>query len=389
MPQLMFEPGRLLKQAADALSGNGAAVLTVNSDGRFAPLLTYRAHGDWANGDWCADDLPQAAAERALKASDPAHGAVLAEGGGLQASCFAVPLEVDADLLGVLVVTGLGARAPSAASCANRLGPLIEAIALMADRQCLLAELDKREQEVSALARQLQVYAADFRSTYTRERARSRQAAKALSDAQQNSLETLEALAGAVEARDRCSTGHVQRATQYAKMLTGLVGPQYAKDRQLEYGFLLHDIGKLNLPEKLLAKTGPLSHSERAQMQQHPVLGLAVLEKLEFLDGARAIVHSHHERWDGHGYPEGLHGTEIPFGARVFALCDAFDAMTSDRPYRSALSTGEALEQLRAGAGAQFWPEGAEAFLSLPRDELEVVRSLGKEGEAQRNELGR
>jgi HD-GYP domain-containing protein (c-di-GMP phosphodiesterase class II) len=371
----MGGPRQLLEQAAGALSARGAAVLTVNSAGRFAAVFSYSAKGDWD-----VDALPEDVAEQALKADDLTQGTVVTHGPGPEERHFAMPLEVGPDLLGVLVVAGLEGPAPSAAHCRQRLGPLVEAVALAAERACLLDELDKREEEVAALTGQLQIYAADFRTTYARERARSSQAAKALTEAQQTSLAAFEALAGAVESRDRCSTGHVRRVVRYATMLTELVAPQHAMDPQFKYGFLLHDIGKLNLPEELLAKSAPLDTAERALVQRHPVMGSTILEKVKFLGGAKEIVHSHHERWDGNGYPEGLRGSQIPCGARIFALCDAFDAMTNDRPYRAAVPTAEALGRLRSGAGAQFWPEAAEAFLSIPQDELEMVRGEGKDG---------
>jgi HD-GYP domain-containing protein (c-di-GMP phosphodiesterase class II) len=136
----------------------------------------------------------------------------------------------------------------------------------------------------------------------------------------------------------------------------------------------LHDVGKLSVPDVVLTKAGPLTEGEWELMRQHPESGRSILADIPFLAGAREIVHAHHERWDGTGYPRGLAGEEIPLGAQIFPLCDAFDAMTSDRPYRKALFTETALGEIRRGAGTQFRPDAVEAFLSLPLDELEVVR---------------
>jgi HD-GYP domain-containing protein (c-di-GMP phosphodiesterase class II) len=128
----------------------------------------------------------------------------------------------------------------------------------------------------------------------------------------------------------------------------------------------LHDLGKIGLPDSILLKPGPLTEGEIRRMSEHPILGARLLEPLTYLSGVvRDVVLHHHERWSGAGYPHGLRGEQIPLAARIFALADSFDAMTNDRPYRRALSLDHALEEIRAGAGAQFDPELARVFVDL------------------------
>ncbi len=141
------------------------------------------------------------------------------------------------------------------------------------------------------------------------------------------------------------------------------VDPQLATRPEVAYGFFLHDIGKVGIPESVLCKPGPLTDDEWTIMRAHPAIGAQIVEPIRFLQGAVEIVFTHHERWDGAGYPTGLVGEQIPLAARVFAVADSFDAMTSDRPYRSALSFDQALEEIRRGAGTQFDPTVVEVVL--------------------------
>jgi HD-GYP domain-containing protein (c-di-GMP phosphodiesterase class II) len=139
----------------------------------------------------------------------------------------------------------------------------------------------------------------------------------------------------------------------------------------MQYGFLLHDLGKLGVPDAILSKGGPLSTDEWALMKRHPEMGVRIISGIPFLEATREIVLSHHERWDGEGYPQRLAGDEIPVGARVFAVADAFDAMTTKRPYRAPMPIDVAVAELRRQSGVQFWPDAIDAFLSLPRELLE------------------
>jgi HD domain len=289
-------------------------------------------------------------------------------------ACLAVPIFLDGPIVALVVVLDPDWPEPSLESCIVRIGATLARIGLGVERMRMQAALERRGEEIAALRGQLDVYAIDFRSTYLAERYRSGELAAALAQLEQTYSATVRGLAVAVEAKDECTGGHLRRVTRYGMMLTDLVAPEHSSDPQFEYGFLLHDVGKLTVPDFVLTKAGPLTSGEWSLMRQHPESGRSILADIPFLDGAREIVLAHHERWDGKGYPRGLAGEEIPLGAQIFPLCDAFDAMTSDRPYRRALSIETALAEVRQGAGTQFRPDAVEAFLSLPLDELEVVR---------------
>jgi len=141
------------------------------------------------------------------------------------------------------------------------------------------------------------------------------------------------------------------------------MGSEVADDSSAEYGFLLHDVGKIGIPDRILQKPGSLNREEWAQMETHTILGEQMLGGVAFLQGAGlAVVRSHHERWDGQGYPDGLRGAEVPLGARIFAVADTLDAMTSDRPYRRALPWEAAEREILARRGSQFDPAVVDAF---------------------------
>jgi ribonuclease P protein subunit RPR2 len=147
-----------------------------------------------------------------------------------------------------------------------------------------------------------------------------------------------------------------------------------AQEPGIQYGFLLHDIGKMAIPDQILQKPGELTRAERKRMQTHTVVGEQMLSGVPVLDGeGLRVVRSHHERWDGKGYPDGLGETDVPLGARVFAVADALDAMTSDRPYRRALRWNVARDEIVAQAGSQFDPEVVEAFRGREQ-QLRAVR---------------
>jgi len=179
---------------------------------------------------------------------------------------------------------------------------------------------------------------------------------------------------------DQHGRGHIQRVCRYSMMLTARVAPGHINDPQFEYGFLLHDIGELVVPGRVLANPGALTDSEWEVVKQHPAAGRALLAEFPFLAGASEIVYAHHERWNGTGYPRGLVGDEIPIGARILALCDAFNAITQDRRYRKASTIADARGEIHRGGGKQFWPEAVNAFLNLGESELAAVRDLRSSG---------
>jgi response regulator RpfG family c-di-GMP phosphodiesterase len=203
---------------------------------------------------------------------------------------------------------------------------------------------------------QLLLYARDLRNLLELERGQR----LALQSAYQ---QTVEALGTALASRDFGTGAHSERVQRYALEIARIVDGELAEDPSVEYGFLLHDVGKIGIPDEILRKRGPLSDPERRVMQAHAVLGEQMLGNVAFLRGeGLQIVRHHHERWDGDGYPDGLVGTDIPLGARIFAVADALDAMTSDRPYRRARDWNAAGGEIIAEAKHQFDPYVVEAF---------------------------
>ena len=174
---------------------------------------------------------------------------------------------------------------------------------------------------------------------------------------------TVSALAAALESKDTGTSAHSERVRLYAMELAGAVDPRLLEDPSIEYGFLLHDVGKIGIPDRILLKRGPLTPVERRLMQTHTVLGEQLLEEVPLLrHEGLLVVRSHHERWDGRGYPDRLGGDSIPLGARIFAVADTLDAITSDRPYRRAGVWEAAVAEIVRLAGKQFDPEIVDAF---------------------------
>ena len=222
----------------------------------------------------------------------------------------------------------------------------------------LQAELARREREAADKERQLERYAADLRETFKQERARAQ-------ELQRSYMATVRALSNAVEARDAYTGKHAERVAAYAIELSRELGLPQPDAPEVEFGFLLHDVGKLAIPDAILYKPGSLTKEERQLMARHPTIGAEIVDGIEFLEEAAKVVRSHHERWDGTGYPDGLKGEDIPISARVFAVADVFDALTTTRPYRPALTLAEARRMIVLGAGSQFDPGVVRAFNSI------------------------
>ena len=189
---------------------------------------------------------------------------------------------------------------------------------------------------------------------------------------------TLEAFAKAIDARDPYTAGHSQRVTAYSLVLARQSGKHATEFETIRRGGLLHDIGKVGVPDAVLLKPAALDAAERALMEAHPSIGYEMLVSLPFLGASLPAVRGHHERWDGTGYPDRLGGTDIHPHARIMAVADSYDAMTSARPYRVALSPAEAARRLRADSGTQFDPAAIELFDAVER----VFVALHKEPDA-------
>jgi len=192
-------------------------------------------------------------------------------------------------------------------------------------------------------------------------------------------VSTVEALANALEANDEYTSSHTRWITDMALKVGEKLGFDPPALKRLELGALFHDIGKIGIPTSILLKPGPLTEEERKIIEMHPELGERILEPIDRLAEVRTIVRSCHERWDGGGYPDGTSGEDIPVEARIVLVCDAFHAMTTDRPYRKRLGLDEAYRRLREGAGTQFDPAVVEVFLSLPCEAPVLIERVDAE----------
>ena len=231
----------------------------------------------------------------------------------------------------------------------------------------LESELAKRAREAASKEQQLERYAADLRETFKEERARAQ-------ELRQSYMLTVRALASAVEARDAYTGRHAERVAAYGLQLADAYGMRLGDDPEIEFGFLLHDAGKVAVPDAILFKPGRLTHAERLIIEQHPVTGAEIVRDIAFLGAARDVIRHHHERWDGTGYPDKLAGENIPVSARVFAVADTLDALTTNRPYRRASTIAQARVIIVQAVGTHFDPAVIEAFKELSDDAIERIR---------------
>lgn len=229
-------------------------------------------------------------------------------------------------------------------------------------------EIETRPENASA--DQLLLYAHDLNRLLAIERAQRRLL-------QQAYRQTLTTLANALEAKDPHAGRHAFRVHRYALELTDAFDRELLNDPSLEYGFLLHDIGKIAIPDQILSKQGPLNETELQIVRQHPTIGAELLAGIALLEGEGLnVIRHHHERWDGCGYPNRLAEQHIPLGARIFALADTLDAMTTDRPYRHACSWQQAVDEILAQDGRQFDPRVVAAFATREQRLHRIHREL-------------
>jgi HD-GYP domain-containing protein (c-di-GMP phosphodiesterase class II) len=238
--------------------------------------------------------------------------------------------------------------------------------------------------EMPTVHEQLIVFARELGELYRMERSRSVELQTVLESLQETYLATMKSLAIVIEAKDLTTRGHLDRTVSYGLALARRIEPSLAESATLGYGFFLHDIGKVGIPEHILCKAGPLSVDEWTVMRNHPIIGAQIVAPIAFLSDAVELIRHHHERFDGSGYPDGLAGESIPLAARIFTVADSFDAMTSDRPYRGAIGLEPALEEIRIGAGTQFDPEVVSVFVGMieqdPPDDEELAHALRHAG---------
>jgi HD-GYP domain-containing protein (c-di-GMP phosphodiesterase class II) len=233
----------------------------------------------------------------------------------------------------------------------------------------LRAELAKQERAMRAREEEFGRYIAQLREAVRRERRQADEVSRSY-------VAAVRALTNAVEARDAYTGKHAERVAAYGLELAKLVDPNLAADPEIEFGFLLHDVGKVAVPDAILHKPSALSRQEMGVMQRHPITGWEIVNHIDFLHGsAQQIVRFHHERWDGDGYPEGRSGSDIPLAARIFAVADTLDAITTDRPYRGGASLAIAREEIASATGTQFDPDAVDALMAVPDDVLERIRT--------------
>jgi putative two-component system response regulator len=202
-------------------------------------------------------------------------------------------------------------------------------------------------------------------------RIRSLLRVKHVTDQLERTENVIFALARTVEARDAYTDRHLWRLAEYSRAMALALGCDAEEARYAWYGGVLHDIGKIGIDPNILGKPGPLTREEFEEVKRHPDIGATIVAAMRFAPIVAPIVRSHHERWDGQGYPAGLAGVDIPLPARLISVADAYDAMTTDRPYRSAIPKAEAVRRLRAGGGEQWDRTAVDVFMDLlRRDEL-------------------
>jgi len=205
--------------------------------------------------------------------------------------------------------------------------------------------------------------------------ARTEMLRQAMEDLENSYDVTLEALGDALDLKDSETEGHSKRVTAYTIALARAMGVSPGQIKVIARGAFLHDIGKMAIPDEILRKPGVLSPDEQEIMREHCTRGYHILRKIPFLSEAAEIVYSHQEHYNGSGYPSGLSGNEIPIGARIFAVADTLDAITSDRPYRKARNFDVAREEILRCSGTQFDPAVVEVFLKIPNELWQELRS--------------
>ncbi|MGE5325418.1 MAG: HD-GYP domain-containing protein, partial [Deltaproteobacteria bacterium] len=230
------------------------------------------------------------------------------------------------------------------------------------ERKAMQAEIENYRRNLEAMVEQ-----------------RTRQYQAAMRRIEMTYDETLEALGAALDLRDNETAGHSQRVSYYCLEIAKAMGVELERLKHFERGSYLHDIGKIGIPDAILLKPGKLTPEEKLIMESHARIGYDLVSRIAFLAPAAEIVLTHQERFDGTGYPQGLLGEEIPLGARIFAVADTLDAMTSDRPYRKALPFSKAYDEIDHEAGRQFDPKVVKTFLEIPERRWTDIRSgVGK-----------
>ncbi len=196
--------------------------------------------------------------------------------------------------------------------------------------------------------------------------------------------ETIIGLVSALDLREHNTRMHSQRVREYTELITARFKIDEKMKREIGFGALLHDVGKIAVPDQILLKPGKLTDQEWGEMRKHPEAGYSIVKRIGFLKNAAEIVYSHHEQFDGNGYPRGLKGESIPLGARMFMVADVYDALTSERPYHSQMSYEEAAAEIRRLSGSHFDPVVVDTFMTITHEQLqEIARRYQDTGQAE------
>ncbi len=322
---------------------DGACVL-LNPDGK--NLVLAAAHGNFAGHSALLGKLVEVCSDLGENQLFPNQAPA---GSG---AAFLVPLSRGKKQLGILALGAKTARSDFSVDDTYFMFSIQTQGSLVVDNALLLRETRKHAQETEhALAQQ-------------REHAEYLEHSRLILE--QSYVNIVRTLVLAVESRSPYTKGHSDRVTQVARRIGAKIGLPAEELNILQIAGRIHDIGKIGTPDSILLKSGPLEHHERAEVELHPLKGVEIVRFLDFLRDVIPIVEGHHEWFNGEGYPSGLRGGEIPLGARIISVADAFDAMTSDRPYRRALTCEEAIERLNQGSGSQWDPVIIEAITNLP-----------------------
>ena len=217
---------------------------------------------------------------------------------------------------------------------------------------------------------------------------RTQELHQALADTKAASLEIIQRLSTAAECKDEATGNHIYRMSHYAAAIARQMGLDEATVELILYAAPMHDLGKIGIPDRILLKSAKLSPLEWEIMMKHTLIGAEILKdsEIELLRVGEVIARTHHEKWDGSGYPAGLRGVEIPFYGRIVAIADVFDAMTSVRPYKEEFSVEEAFELIRSGKGTHFDPEVVDAFMEI-LDEIRTIKQQYESSERQEEEI--
>ncbi len=294
---------------------------------------------------------------------------------------MSIPMNVSGELIGVIFIeTGKPEAFQKVnlqflESLANYAAIAISNAELFMNTYMQKQEIESLYEQAAATNEELNKYIDELNQAKNELNIKNTQLLKYYKDIQTGYIQTVTALANSIQAKDDYTMGHCQRVKELCCEIAKRLNFSEAEVQMLEYAAILHDIGKIGIRASILHKKGKLTVEEYNEIKKHPIISYNILKDVKFLqDGLDAIL-QHHERFDGTGYPYGLKGEEISIYGRILCIADAFDAMTSSRPYRKAMSVKEALEEIKRCKGTQFDPEIADLFIEIMQDKIDSWNS--------------